>query len=137
MKKYLIIITFLLSCNRAFTQTMEKNIIADNALLKVFETGDITVLDGIISPKIIIHAADGDKQGIEALKMMVNGFHANFKPTKLELLRRLSDNEYVSDWVRMIGQTPNAVIEGIEMTRYEDGKAVEHWFFPNSQQNAK
>ncbi|MCR9062647.1 MAG: nuclear transport factor 2 family protein [Cytophagales bacterium] len=110
---------------------IQKNITADKVLLKVFETGNVTLLDDIISPDFINHTASGDRVGIENLKTMVQGFHDTFKPTKIELLRQLSDDEYVADWVRFCNQS--SVIEGIEMTKFKDGRAVEHWFFPNSQ----
>lgn len=110
---------------------IQRNIAVDNVLLKVFETCDIALLDDIISPEFINHTATRDCIGIENHKTMVQRFHTTFKPQKVEVLRRLSDNEYVSDWVKFIN--PTSVIEGIEMTKYQNGKAVEHWFFPNSK----
>ena len=130
MMGFVFITSYSFAQDAALTQ---KNITADNTLLKVFETGNVALLDSIISPDFVNHTAMGDRQGIEILKTQVKGFHANFKPTKVELVKRLCDEEYVSDWIRFIGEAPNALIEGIEMTKYINGKAVEHWFFPNSQ----
>lgn len=105
----------------------QKNIAADKILLKVFETGNIALLDDIISTDFVNHTAMGDLVGIENLKTMVKDFHNTFNPTKVEVIRQLFDNEYVSDWIRFIN--PSSLIEGIEMTKYKDGKAIEHWFF--------
>ena len=134
---YLIFINFgfvLAQNTKEQTKLMNNNIAIDKILLKVFESGDVTPLDGIISPDFINHTAGGDDRiGIENLRTMVRGFHANFKPNKIEIVRQLVDNEYVADWVKFIGENPKMIIEGIEMTRYKDEKAIEHWFFPYSQ----
>lgn len=90
---------------------IQKNLNADNILLKVFETCNVALLDDIISPEFINHTATGDRIGTENLKTMVQSFHSTFKPTKIEVLRQLSDGEYVSDWVKFIN--PTSVIEGI------------------------
>ncbi|MBK8291394.1 MAG: nuclear transport factor 2 family protein [Flammeovirgaceae bacterium] len=112
-------------------QSRQKNIDADNILLSVFETGDVSKLDAIIARDFINHAG-ADKIGLDSLKTMVKGFHARMKNVKVEVVRQLADDEYVADWVRFIGEN-NMVIEGIEMTRYSNGKAKEHWFFPGGQ----
>ncbi len=135
-KNFLLTIGFVCITSYSFAQDAaltQKNITADNTLLKVFQTGDVALLDSIISPDFVNHTAMGDRQGIEILKTQVKDFHTNFKPIKVKLIKRLFDEEYVSDWLRFVGEAPNALIEGIEMTKYVNGKAVAHWFFPNSQ----
>ena len=52
---------------------------------------------------------------------------------KREIKRQLADEEYVADWVHFSGSSLIVVIEGIELTRYANGKAVKHWVFLNSQ----
>ena len=138
LKSIYLIFLLLISCTVLSAQDrnlqnamIPKNIAIDNVLLKVFETGNTALLDDIISPEFINHTSMGDRVGIENLKTMVQGFHTSFKPTKVEVVRQLSDDEYVSDWIKFINS--NSVIEGIELTKYKDGKAVEHWFFLNSQ----
>jgi predicted SnoaL-like aldol condensation-catalyzing enzyme len=111
----------------------QRNLAADKVLLSVFETGDVAKLDAVIDPAFINHIGTEDRVGLDNLKTMIQGFHARMKSVKVELKRQLSDEEYVSDWVRFTGRDPGAVIEGMEVTRYANGKAVEHWFFPNSQ----
>lgn len=111
----------------------QRNIAADNVLISVFETGDVAKLDAIIDPTFANHIGTEDRIGLDNLRTMIQGFHASMKTVKVELKRQLSDEEYVSDWVRFTGADPTMVIEGMEVTRYANGKAVEHWFFPNSQ----
>ncbi|GAB3551073.1 hypothetical protein GCM10027577_31090 [Spirosoma fluminis] len=111
----------------------KRNLASDKVLIGVFESGDVDKLDAIIDPAFVNHAATGDRTGLDSLKTGVRRFHARMKTVKVELKRQLSDDEYVSDWVRFLGANPAMVIEGMEVTRYVNGKAVEHWFFPNSQ----
>ena len=121
------------SATMATSSQQQRNITADKVLISVFETGDVAKLDAIIDPAFVNHIGTEDRVGLDNLKTMVQGFHARMKTVKVELKRQLSDEEYVSDWVRFIGADPNMVIEGMEVTRYANGKAVEHWFFPNRQ----
>lgn len=112
-------------------QQIAKNMATDYALLQVFETGDVSKLDSIIAPNFVNHAGPGDQQGLAAQKAMVQGFHKHMPDVKLEVKKRWADDDYVSDWIVYTGKA--MVIEGIELTRYANGKAVEHWFFPSSQ----
>ena len=118
---------------RTGSSQQQRNLAADKVLIGVFETGDIAKLDAAIDPAFVNHIGLEDRVGLVHLKTMIQGFHARMKSVKVELKRQLSDEEYVSDWVRFTGADPAMVIEGMEVTRYANGKAVEHWFFPNSQ----
>ncbi len=111
----------------------QKNINTDNELLKVFETGNVSTLDSIIAPDFVNHTGMGDRIGIDSLKAMVKSFHSHVNNLKMEVKRQWADDDYVADWIRFTGTNPTLVIEGIEVTRFSNGKAIEHWFFPNSQ----
>lgn len=140
MKKLLVAISIFLlysACiNKSYAQVSsnqqrQKNIEADSVLLNVFATGDVSKLDAIIAPDFINHAGI-DKVGLDSLKAMVKGFHQRVPNVKLEVIRQFADEEYVSDWVRFSGSN-GTMVEGMEVTRYANGKAIEHWFFVNNQ----
>ncbi|SKB46827.1 nuclear transport factor 2 family protein [Dyadobacter psychrophilus] len=116
------------SAVRLSSATAERNKSANETLLKAFQTGDVSALDGIIAPDFVNHA--GERVGVDSLKVGIVRFHARFKPDRMEIKRQLMDGEYFSDWIRYVGSDSSMVIEGIEMTRYTNGKAMEHWFFP-------
>jgi len=122
----------IISCNRPVQERHSLAQEIDNKLLKVFETGNIDSLESIISPEFINHSGT-DIVGIDSLKKGVQEFHARFAPKQMEIKRQWADDEYVADWVRYTGAKTNMVVEGIEVTRYANGKAVEHWFFPKRQ----
>lgn len=111
----------------------KKNIAADNRFLNALQTGNTGLLDGIIAPEFFNHT--GEHRGLDSLKRSVTQFHQQMKPLHMDLFRQLADDEYVADWVRYNFADPKAKIEGIEMTRYRQGKAVEHWFFPSMQKH--
>ena len=109
----------------------KKNQLADDEFLKALQTGDVSKLGDIADAGFINHGV-GEKIGPDSLKSSIKMFHSRFKP-KVEVISRTTDGEYFGDWVRFIGANPGVVIEGIEMTKYANGKALEHWFFPNNQ----
>ena len=110
-----------------------QNIAADKFLLNAFETGDVSKLDQVIDPSFINHQGAGDIHGLDSLKIGIGRFHTMMGTVKLELVRQWADDEFVNDWVRFSSPNSKRVIEGMEVTRYVGGKAVEHFFFPNGQ----
>jgi len=131
------------SSNSSQTQ---KNIDADNAISKAFETGDASKLDSFVSVDFVDHTDMGDHKGLDSLKSMLNMIHTQFKDMKMETKRQWADDDYVADWVHYTGTNPTPMmgmpagpydIKGMELSRYSDGKAVEHWFFYDSQTMAE
>ena len=123
----LLVCILFASCNKAENERL-LSIKADNVLMKVFETGNVQMLDAIIAPDFVNHTGS-DKVGLDSLKQMVKGFHSNLENIKMEVVTQMSDDNYVCDWVKFTGNNPDLLIEGIEVTRYEKGLAKEHWFF--------
>jgi predicted ester cyclase len=120
----------------------QKNIDADKIISEAFESGDAGKLDGVVASDFVDHTDMGDKKGIDSLKSGLNMIHSQFKDMKMELKRQWADDEYVVDWTRYTGTNPTAMmgmpagpfdIKGMEVTRFTNGKAVEHWFFDDSQ----
>jgi len=124
----------------------QKNIQADSIIGEAFKTGDAAKLDSVVSSDFVDHTDMGDKKGVDSLKSMVNMVHTQFKDMKMEVKRQWADDDYVVDWVRYTGNNPTPVmgmpagpydIKGMEVTRFSDGKAVEHWFCMDSQTMAE
>jgi len=111
----------------------QANIARENQLLQVFKTGEAEQLGKLLAPGFVNHAGPGDLIGPAATKGLVQAFHARFHPVKMEIKKQWADADHVSTWIRYTGANPAAIVDGIELTRYVNGQAVEHWFFPNSQ----
>jgi len=141
----------LTSCNNSADTKMasandssqtEKNIHASQVIWSAFETGDANKLDSVVAPDFLDHTDMGDKKGIDSLKSVVHWLHTNIQNMKMERKKQWADDEYTNEWVHYTGDMPVAMggmpaghfdIKAIELTRYSDGKAVEHWFFYDSQ----
>lgn len=144
---------FLASCNqtkvageKTDNPSVQKNLDADHAISKAFETGDVSKLDEVVAADVLDHSDMGDKKGIDSLKAMIKWMHDNLKDMKMETKREWADDEYVATWERYYGSNPDGAggmpkgpydMQGVEVTKYKDGKAVEHWGFMNSQDVSK
>jgi predicted SnoaL-like aldol condensation-catalyzing enzyme len=140
------------SCNTPATTTdndnkaqEEKNIAASDAVAKAFETGDVSAIDSVIADDFIDHTDRGDKIGRDSLKAMVKFVHANFSDMKMEKVRDVADGDYVYSWMTYSGTSDGSMgmpkgpykMSMIELSKFKDGKAVEHWSFMDNQDVAK
>lgn len=115
----------------------QKNLAASNAISKAFETGDVSSIDSLVSDDFVDHTDMGDKKGRDSLKAMVTMIHTNFKDMKTEKIRDVADGEYVYSWMRYSGNSDGTMgmpkgpysMSVIELAKFKDGKAVEHWSF--------
>ena len=134
-------IVCITSCNDAATtktsDAKAKNMAANDGISKAFETGDVSKIDSFVSVDFIDHTDQGDKKGPDSLKAMVKMMHANFKDMKMETIHEVADDDYVFSWMRYSGTSDGAMgmpkgpytMNATEVSKYKDGKAVEHWSF--------
>lgn len=138
------------SCNDAGTSdknsdAKQKNLAASDAIAKAFETGEVSKIDSFVSVDFIDHTDQGDKKGPDSLKAMVNMVHTNFKDMKQEKIHELADDDYVFSWMKYSGTSNGSMgmpkgpytINSIEVSKFKDGKAIEHWGFVNMQEMMK
>ena len=120
----------------------QKNMEVDDAISKAFKTNNASMLDSLIAPDFVDHSDMGDRKGIDSLKSMLNMLHTQFKDMKMDRKRQWADDDYVADWIRYTGTNATAMMgmpagpydmNGMEITKYSDGKAVEHWFMYDAQ----
>ena len=157
MKKLLLaasaVLLCLCSCNNQATVAGEsknndmaqKNLDASHTVNKAFETGDVSGLDSVIADDFIDHTDRGDKKGRDSLKAMVKMVHDNFKDQKMEIVKEMADNDYVFSWMRFTGSSDGSMgmpagpydMRSIEVAKFKDGKAVEHWSFMEMQDMMK
>jgi predicted SnoaL-like aldol condensation-catalyzing enzyme len=103
---------------------------------KAFETGDVSAIDSVVADDFVDHTDRGDKVGRDSLKAMVNMVRTNFKDMKMETIRELADDEYTFQWMHYTGTSDGLMMpagpfdmHGMEITKFRDGKAVEHWAY--------
>jgi Predicted ester cyclase len=112
--------------------------------MKAFETGDVSGLDSVISADFVDHTDQGDKKGVDSLKSMVNMIRSTFKDMKIETVKELADDNYVMSWIHYTGTGDGKMMppgpfdmDVIETTKLQNGKAVEHWSFGETQDVTK
>jgi hypothetical protein len=128
------------------SEKAQKNLEASHVINEAFRTGDTSKLDEVVSLDFIDHRSEGDMKGIDSLKKSVLWIKETMKDMKMEIQREWADDDYVAAWMRYTGTNPVAMPgfpEGpydwliIELTKYKDGKAIEHWGFTEAQTLAK
>jgi predicted SnoaL-like aldol condensation-catalyzing enzyme len=141
------------SCNTDTTTTSDnndnaqeqKNLAASDVISKAFQTGDVAGIDSVVSDDFIDHTDRGDMKGRDSLKAMVKFIHSNFKDMKSEKIRDVADGDYVYSWMRYTGTSDGSMgmpkgpydMSAIELAKFKDGKAVEHWSFMDMQDMMK
>ena len=123
----------------------QKNMAASDAISKAFETGNTNAIDSFIADDFIDHTDRGDFKGKDSLKAMVKFVHENMKDMKTEKLHELADDDYVFSWMRWTGTSngaggmPNGPYDmhAMEVSKFKDGKAVEHWTYMDMKEMMK
>ncbi len=123
----------------------QKNLAASNVITKAFQTGDVSGIDSVVADDFVDHTDRGYKIGRDSLKAMVNWIHTNMKDMKTETVREVADGDYVFSWMRYTGTSdgtmgmPNGPYDmsAIEVAKFKDGKAIEHWNFMETQSMMK
>lgn len=123
----------------------EKNIAADDVVMKAFQTGDVSGIDSAIADDFVNHTDMGDKTGKDSLKAMIKFVHTNFADMKTDKVHDAADGDYVYSWITSSGTSDGSMgmakgpykMSSVELTKFKDGKAVEHWSFMDSRDMAK
>lgn len=151
MKKFLFILfaaasCFFSACNEeaASTEGMSdaarKNLDAFRAVDTAFQTGDLSRIDSVVASDFVDHTPKGD-MGRDSLKAMIT-MMKNAGTMKSETKKVLADDEYVMAWMRWTGTSDGSLpdmpagpydMSGVEVVRFKDGKAVEHWAFMDAR----
>jgi len=117
--------------------SVQKNLAANDVITKAFETGDVKGIDSVVSDDFLDHTDHGDVKGRDSLKAMVTMVHGMMKDMKIEKVHDVADEDYVYSWMRYSGTSDGSMgmpkgpysMRAIELLKFKDGKAEEHWSF--------
>jgi predicted SnoaL-like aldol condensation-catalyzing enzyme len=123
----------------------QKNLAAADAISKAFTTGNVNAIDSFVSDDFMDHSDRGDVKGKDSLKAMVKFTHENMKDMKQEMIHELADDDYVFTWMRWTGSSNGAGgmpggpydFHAMEMSKFKNGKAVEHWTYVDAKEMMK
>jgi steroid delta-isomerase-like uncharacterized protein len=114
--------------------------IARRLLEEAFNSGNLDVVDELISPEFVNHDAARPEPavGIEAAKASIRGYRDAFPDLRLTIEQQLAEGEYVTtrwtgrgthqgDLMGMSATGKQATVTGITIDRIVDGRFVESW----------
>lgn len=113
----------------------QQNFEAIHNISRAFETGDTSLLTNSVATDFVDHRDYGDVKGMDSLKAFVLSSHEHIKNLKMKTVKELADDEYAMSWVQFSGTGDGEAgtmpgefnVTGVEIVRFKNGKAVEHW----------
>jgi predicted SnoaL-like aldol condensation-catalyzing enzyme len=131
-------ICFLVSCNSnesgGMSDKAKKNLEASHIVSDAFMSGDVSKIDNAVDSSFVDHTDRGDKNR-DSLKAMITMMKKQNSDMKMTLAKEVADDDYVFSAMGFTGTSDGSMgmpkgpydFHVIEMVRFKDGKAVEHW----------
>lgn len=131
------------SCNNdnkssgGLSATAQKNLDAAHAVNKAIESGDVSKLADYIAADAVDHSDHGPVKGLDSIKAELAMIHTMGTDMKFETIKEFADDEYVFQWMHFTGNNTSPAMgpigkydmNAIEVSKFKDGKTVEHWEF--------
>jgi len=147
MKSLLFIVTFAacsfcISCNDSggMSATAKKNIEINDAITKAIESGDFSKMGDYIAADAVDHAGQhGEVKGLDSIVAELKRYHAMMPDMKSTTIKTMADDEYVFTWSKVSGTMNGQKSEmtSVDVAKFKDGKAVEHWLYMDPAEMAK
>ena len=148
MKKLFFILTIvsgtgLLSCTSesgGMSATAKKNKEVNDAIMKAYEAGDYSKIGDYITADAADHGGwTGEVQGLDNIVEDMKKFHEQMQVMKSERIRTMADDEYVMVWSKLSANAKTDMLgikagqpfsmTRLDVSKFKDGKAVEHWIY--------
>jgi predicted SnoaL-like aldol condensation-catalyzing enzyme len=128
----------------ASTSMAEKNLAASRIVDNAFETGDASKIDSAVAADFVDHTDHGEANR-DSLKAMIVMMHKQFPDMKTQIIKELADEDYVFTLMRFAGTSNGQMgmpkgpydMHAVQVVRFKDGKAVEHWEYTQWQEMEK
>jgi len=131
-----------ISCNDKSgpSAATQKNLDAMHGVTACFDSKDFSKLGDYIAEDAVDHAGEqGDIKGLANMKTEFTKMVAAYKDSKTTVIKELADDEYVMTWQTYSGTLVTDQMGmkagdkynmlAIEVAKFKDGKAIEHWSF--------
>ncbi|MEO5682347.1 MAG: ester cyclase [Chitinophagaceae bacterium] len=126
----------------AISAVTQKNLDAMHVVNKAFETGDTGGIDSVVADNFVDHTDKG-LMNRDSLKVMIKMMAAD-KTMKMVTIKELADDEYVFALMRYTGTGDGVMMppgpydmQSMEVVKFSNGKAVEHWAYMEMGEVAK
>lgn len=129
------------SCNSGgMSATAKKNIEVNDAIIKAYEAGDFSKMGDYIAADGVDHGGEnGDIKGLDSIVASMKRYHAMAPDMKSAITKTFADDEYVFTWSKTSGTMNGKKTEmtGVDVSKFKDGKAVEHWVYMDPNEMMK
>lgn len=123
----------LYSCNSGGTSAAaKKNLEVNETIMKAYEAGDFSKMGDYIAADAIDHGGEaGDVKGLDNIVSEMKRYRQMMPDMKSVSARSLADDEYVFTWSTVSGTVDGQkmIMNSVDITKFKDGKAVEHWVY--------
>ena len=137
---------FLISCSNQADQTakanLEMNKATMNKIYEAFSTGNTADLSNYVESNFVEQEQNPNikETGIEGLKKTIEMYRGSFPNLKMNPVSIIAEGDLVTVRFNMTGANTGPMgempptnksidIEGVDIIKFKDGKAVEHWGF--------
>lgn len=127
-------VTDAMTAAPAISAAAQKNLDAMHVVDNAFKTGDISGIDSVVSADFVDHSDKGTGNR-DSLKAMIKMSAAD-KTMKMETTKEVADDDYVFAMMHMSGTGDGVMMpagpydmHSVEVVKFSNGKAVEHWGF--------
>ena len=122
----------------------DKNLSASRDIFKGIETGDTTKFVSIAPDAIDHDGPTGEVTNGDSIKAILAGIHTHVKDLKVDIVNDASSGDYVYTWNKWTGTALDSAMgfapnqpfttSSVDVIKFRDGKAVEHWSFLAQQE---
>jgi steroid delta-isomerase-like uncharacterized protein len=116
-----------------------------DAMKKVYDafgTGNVDVIDEVVSENYIEHRPDPlvpyNNQGRDYVKEIIKGYRQGFPDLKMEVNKMVEEGDTVISFITCTGTNSGTMgdipstgksvkVDGFDMAKFTDGKVIEHW----------
>jgi predicted SnoaL-like aldol condensation-catalyzing enzyme len=132
---------FLFSCSGGggLSAKAKKNKEVNTAIMKAYESGDFSKMGDYLAADAVDHGGEtGDVKGLENIVSEMKKYRAMMPDMKSTIIHEMADDEYVTTWASFTGTMngKKTTMTSVDISKFKDGKAVEHWVFMDPKEMA-
>jgi len=132
----IVVSSIFVSCDSksegGMSATAKKNVEVNEAIFKAIESGDFSKMGDYIAADAIDHSGDqGDVVGLENIVADLKKYHEMSPDMKMTHIKTMADDDHVITWSKSSGTMNGQKMEmtAVEIAKFKDGKAIEHWMY--------
>ena len=134
------LISFSCKNEGGMSATAKKNLEVNDAIMKAYEAGDFSKMGDYIAADAVDHGGEmGDVKGLDSIIAEMKRYRGMVTDMKYISKKELADDEYVFTWATMECKMEGKPMKmsAIDVSKFKDGKAVEHWVYMDPKEMAQ